>query len=158
MKRSTTPVRSLLLLVVGFFAYVLGGCAIGRPWRGPGLTRDHGGAPVIVSVTHAVVDRSRGGNFDDYVWIVARAMDDREFAGLVGYSIRKEILGDEVWTVTAWTSEDALVAFVRSGTHQRAIASAGKAIVSMRTQRVWLPPSELPVSWERAEAILAQAR
>jgi heme-degrading monooxygenase HmoA len=134
---------------------VSAGCVVGRPWRAPDVAPPPGDGPVLVSVTYAVLDERRRGDFDDYITTVSDAMAAGEFEGLVGYAIRKELFGDEVWTASAWVDEAALRRFVTSATHQQAIERAGRAIARMETRRLSLPRSELPIAWERVEEILA---
>jgi len=104
---------------------------------------------VTVVITHAVVDRARRGPFDDYTRRLVAALDTGTYAGLVGFSVRKELLGDEVWTVTVWSDPDAMRRFASSSLHREAMRRAGDAIVSVRVRHVQAPASEMPWSWTR---------
>ncbi|MEM9487756.1 MAG: antibiotic biosynthesis monooxygenase family protein [Myxococcota bacterium] len=144
--------------VVTVVALVLlkNGCTVARPFSGPGLSAlsDSDTAPdtVIVALTHAVVDTAIRGDFDDHTMRVAEALDG--FDGFIGYSIRKELLGDEAWTMTVWADRDALDRFVESPIHQRAIAAGESALRQARFHTFEVAATEIPLSWDRALAIL----
>ncbi|MEM6532705.1 MAG: hypothetical protein AAF654_08770 [Myxococcota bacterium] len=128
-------------------------CVVGTPWK----RFEPPTGPVLVSITHAVLNPNARDAFDDYVFVVADAMDRGEIPGLVGYRIRKEVFGDEVWTMSAWRSAKDLSAFVRSEVHARAIRAGRGAIVTMTSKRVTLSADEIPLGWDRAEALLADS-
>jgi hypothetical protein len=74
-------------------------CAIATPFRGPGVS---GGRitgvsdpaqAVVVSLTHATLDRSRRAEFDRHSRRIAGGMT--EHPGLLGYSVRVELLAAE---------------------------------------------------------------
>lgn len=153
--------RSLSL--VALLIATAAGCAISRPFSGPGLAA-HGIAAddpretVTVVITHAKLDNSRRGPFDDYTRRLVEALDSGEFAGLVGFSVRKELLGNEVWTMSTWTDHAAVDRFAGSALHREAIARARHAIVSLRVRYVRVAPADVPLSWERALWHLEQPR
>lgn len=125
----------------------LGGCKIALPWRS--ISQAPPSQQVLVALTHGFLDSATRKGFDAYSRKIAKEMEAGAFAGLVGFSIRKEIFGDEVWTVSVWEDERALAAFIRSDLHQEAIQKTSHALVSMETHEVWLPASELPIDWDR---------
>jgi hypothetical protein len=73
---------------------------------------------------------------------------------LIGYAVRKELLGNKVWTLSAWTSRDALNRFVRSESHRQAVKAGGISRATVHSVTLEMPPGDLPVSWKRVEEIL----
>ena len=138
------------------------GCTISTPFRGPGYDRGSGvtvagNNTVIVSLTNAVLhdDGKLRDTFDRYVEQVVDSLEGRE--GLVGYSLRRQLLGNEAWTMTVWRDENSLRQFVNSGPHQAAIREAFPSLKSARFARVEVSRDEIPISWERAEQLLEQS-
>jgi heme-degrading monooxygenase HmoA len=128
---------------------LLSGCTIAKPFSAPKGTPAPT-APVTVVVTYALLDNEQRQPFDDYTERLADSLDAGQYPGLVGYSIRKEILGDEVWSLTAWTDLNAMVNFARSGLHAEAKSRASHAIRELQVRHFELEPSALPPSWELA--------
>lgn len=146
---------SRLLTPLAGLAGLLAGCAVARPFSpgpvvGPG---DHPDDPVTMVITHAVVDRARRRPFDDYTRRLVAALDAGRYEGLVGFSVRKELFGDEVWTVTVWSDPRAMQRFAGSELHREAMHRAGDALRSVEVRHVEAPRAEIPWSWER---VLAQ--
>ena len=142
----------------GFMAVFGTGCAISTPVQGPGFDRGQGAIAldaddrVIVALTHATLgDRRR--TFDDQVDRVADSLPSQD--GLIGYSLRKELFGDEAWTMTVWRDEASLQAFVRSSVHQQAIRNSAAELTAAKFARFEVPVSSLPLSWEQALDYLA---
>lgn len=127
----------------------LGGCAIHTPVRmaRPG-DGDRPDDALSLSLTHARLDPARRAAFDRYTREIVALLPEQP--GLISSSVRRELLGDEVWTFTVWRSDEDRTRFFRSGLHARAIASASDAIVRLRTRRVELRRSDLPLNWSRA--------
>ena len=74
--------------------------------------------------------------------------------GLVGYSLRAQPLARTFWTLSAWSDDDALAAFVREMPH---VAVMAKLRPHMRRTRfiTWTAPgTELPISRDDAVARL----
>ncbi len=155
MNISSGPVASAIIAVI--IAVTSSSCAINTPFRGPGYDRNQGvtladaGDKVIVVLTHATLSESRR-NFDSEVGIVADSLAVRD--GLIGYSLRKELLGNEAWTMTVWRDEAALAAFVASNAHQNAIVNSAHELAAVRFKRFEVDVSELPITWEQALAKL----
>ncbi|MDJ0942566.1 MAG: antibiotic biosynthesis monooxygenase [Kiloniellales bacterium] len=141
----------------------LGGCAISTPFQGPGYDRRDGvtvdgEGRLVVAVTKAVLrdDGARRATFWDYVFEVEASLPERP--GFVGYSLRRELLGKQAWTMTVWTDEASLAAFVESDIHQAAIREALGALACARFARLEVARDEVPVAWDRALALFeAQA-
>ncbi len=71
--------------------------------------------------------------------------------------MRTQFLGDEVWTMTVWRSDEEREAFVHSDLHREAMAAGKPAIRQMRFARVSLPAEEIPIPWSRAIELLDQS-
>jgi hypothetical protein len=74
--------------------------------------------------------------------------------GLVGYSMRAQLLGKKAWTLSVWTDEGSLQEFVRKPPHadtmRKSIIQPGKS----RFVRYALAGSKVPPSWDEALAQL----
>lgn len=147
---------AVTLLVAGATA-MLAGCTISTPYKGPiAKTPAAGGErPALVAITHARLGTNLGANivFWKQIGHVVRAAERQP--GYLGHSLRRKIFGDEAWTITVWSDEASLEAFVRSDAHQRAIREGMAAIENVRFVRVTLERTDLPLTWERAEKLLA---
>lgn len=136
----------------------LAGCAIATPFKPaahapPGA----GDRPAIIAVTEARLGDNRALRraFWDHVDKVEASLPDQP--GFLGFSKRTELFGDRAWTMTAWTDEDSLEAFVRSETHQRAIAAAFGALDGARFARIETTRGAMPPDWDAALRQLDQA-
>lgn len=137
-------------------AAILGGCAIATPFKSTefGLGVCKGSA--VVSVTEARVrpDAESRAVFWRNVWAVADSLPSQ--SGLIGYSVRREPLGDTAWTMTLWADEPSLLGFMYSGRHKTAMAEANGATASMRFARFTRDCTLGPPSWDEALARLAE--
>lgn len=132
---------------------LLGACTISMPLSyGPtgreGLPEDR----LQVSITHATLYPDKRRVFDEQTMLVYREMDKQP--GLVAYAIRRELFGNQVWTISVWRDQDSRMRFFMSDVHQRAIYMSQDAIESVRYKRIDVRRSELPLSWHRVERIL----
>lgn len=163
MKKLTARLRLLGLALVSLgLLSALPGCAIGYPFQGPGFV-DGKVSPdcpeAVVVVTHAVLDAEKRDAFDDHIGRVAEHLQGLPpSSGLIGFSLRKELFGDQVWTLSAWRDEAALRAFMGSPVHREAMRAGEPAIRLFRTHTFRVAGSELPLGWKRAIAILDAAR
>ena len=154
------PGKFRIGLVAGAFA-LLGGCTISTPFKGPGYDRDDGvtgdrsGATVVVALTHAVLGPERR-NFDRGVDRVVDSLAQQP--GLIGSSLRRELFGNEAWTMTVWRDAAALDAFVRSSVHQQAIRDGAGDLAGANFSRFELPAAALPIDWETALDYLAASQ
>lgn len=140
----------------------LGGCAFSTPFRGPGYDASGGVAAeqperVLVVLTEAVLrdDRAGSGAFWDNVSKVRKSLEDQP--GFIGYSIRRELLGDRAWTMTVWANEASVAAFVASPTHQTAIREGLGALKATGFARLEMKREEVPLNWDRAVEVLAES-
>lgn len=139
------------------------GCAIARPFEGPGYDPGRGvtaGPEVqeaVVMLTWARLDGDKRDAFDDHIDIIMERIDTQP--GLIGSSFRIEILGDEVWTMSAWENAEALRRFVKSELHLDAMVAGAPAVVDMKFSQLTVPRRDIPISWDRAlETLAAQSQ
>ena len=157
--RAVPVVFALAVVVVAI--HLAAGCTVARPFRGPGfrpgtgVVADDAGDTVVVQLTHAVLDPDLRRPFDEHTELVNDAMTAHE--GLIGYSLRKQLFGDEVWTLSVWRDEAALSDFVRSDVYRAAMESGAPAVVSMRSRKLDVPREDIPLSWKRAVELLDEA-
>lgn len=141
------PRRGLFAVVLAVAAACgLAGCAIGLPIQmAPAQPADRPEDRLQVSLTHAVLDADRREPFDRYTQRIVKALPAQP--GLVAFSVRRQLFGPEVWTITAWESEADRQRFFTSGLHLEAMRTAGAAITELKTKRLELRRDELPKDW-----------
>ena len=135
----TTLTRfAMTLALLSFLG--LEGCAFATGFQGPGYDRRNGvtlpgEGRLVVGLTKAVLrdDGALRSTFWDYVFKVADSLPERP--GFVGYSLRREVFGKQAWTMTVWSDEASLAAFVESDLHQAAIRDAMGALACVRFAR-----------------------
>lgn len=142
-------VSSLLAAIAA--ALSLPGCEVWTPFRGPGYSRSKGvtlsdvGDHVVVALTHATLDPANRGVFDDYTQHVLESLPQSE--GLVGYSVRKQLLGNEVWTMTVWRDHDSIDRFVTAPSHKEAMRQGMAPVLEAQFHRMEWPAASVPPSW-----------
>lgn len=124
------------------------GCAVSTPFRAVDPPPDGGTALRVVAVTHAVAEPGTRARFDAHTDAVIAALAAQP--GLVGYRVRRTLLGDEVWTMTVWRSEADRLGFMAAGAHARAMADAPALLVSARFGRFDWPTAAAPPDWRTA--------
>ncbi|MEM9553533.1 MAG: hypothetical protein AAGC60_04690 [Acidobacteriota bacterium] len=136
------------------------GCTVGQSFRGPGfdpglgVTAEGAGETVVVAITHTTVASgwSKRRSFSRHLWDVVDTMPDHP--GLVGYSVRRDLFGADAWTLSVWTTEQALSSFLRSPVHASAVEDGGRTLTSLRRARAEVATDEIPLGWPRALEIL----
>ncbi|WP_426116816.1 antibiotic biosynthesis monooxygenase [Massilia sp. PWRC2] len=127
------------------------GCSISTPFKWVEAPVHDSSArvddDVLIALTHAHVDSAQRKLFDDGANRVLQSLPSQP--GLVGYSVRKQLFGDEVWTATVWTDETAMLQFVRSPDHVRAVRDSSSAVRNIEYVRLHVRRSALPVSWSQ---------
>ncbi|MCU0862234.1 MAG: antibiotic biosynthesis monooxygenase [Planctomycetes bacterium] len=106
---------------------------------------------VVVALTHAVLKGTDDALFFAQIERVVAGLAPQP--GYVGHSLRSSGRG-EAWTMTVWTDEDALDAFVASRLHREAIAAALVTVDKARFHRYRVPMRSLPPDWSMALAQL----
>jgi heme-degrading monooxygenase HmoA len=100
---------------------------------------------LIVAVTHANVDADKRKSFDEAAYRVLDSLPTQ--SGLVGYSVRRQVFGNEVWTATVWRDEESIQRFVRSMAHTQAVTQSGSAVQHIQYTRLNIRRDELPINW-----------
>jgi hypothetical protein len=77
--------------------------------------------------------------------------------GLVGYSLRAQPLAKTFWTLSAWTDQEALYAFVREMPHRAVMGKLRPHMGATRFTSWTAPGSALPIPWDEATRRLAGA-
>ncbi|WP_144186637.1 antibiotic biosynthesis monooxygenase family protein [Elioraea rosea] len=144
-------------LAATLLAALVGGCAIATPFRSTAGGGD-GGAPAVVALTEATLgpDSAARSAFWEGVWAVERTLKDQP--GLIGYSVRRELLGNRTWTMTMWETEADLDRFVLSPAHRAAMASGRAALTGTRFARLERRRGDGPPSWAEALDVLGRTR
>ncbi len=127
-------------------------CSIATPLR---WTAPPESAPeeLYISVTHAVLDPAQRDAFDEGTEALFATLAAEE--GLLAYSRRKELFGNEAWTMTVWRDAAAHAAFVRSASHRRAMREGRAALVRARFAEFLWPKASGRPNWKAALAALA---
>lgn len=153
---ATSPWPTVLRRTLVFaLSGLIGGCTIGTPFDTQRVRATAPTGLVEVSITHAIVDPARRGDFDRWTRRVNGTLDGQP--GLLAHAIRKELLGDNAWTFTVWASVADRERFVRSTAHRRAVDEASTGLAAMRSVRLTLAPADLPDDWDGVLALLERA-
>lgn len=136
-----------LLAGVGALLSSLWSCTVSTPFRGPGYSNGTPGSDgdVIVAVTHATLHRGNRSAFDKHTSLVIK--DIPTHAGYLGHSVRKQLFGNEVWTLSVWRDHVSLDEFVRAPVHREAIKQGIDAIIEAQFLRFEWPASSPPPRW-----------
>jgi quinol monooxygenase YgiN len=71
----------------------------------------------------------------------------RSSDGLVGYSLKADLLRKTFWTASAWRDDEAVAQFVRSDAHRAAMVGLQPHMALPRIETVTVSGSELPPKW-----------
>jgi heme-degrading monooxygenase HmoA len=146
--RALHPRQLLLLLLLP----LVSGCVIGMPVPTIADTGADQGEPVVLVLTHVVVDRTQRSEFNRLNRRVLASME--EHPGLLGHGARRELFGENGWTMSVWANDDARAAFVQSRVHREAIAGSMPALVRVRLRRAVVERSALPKDWDEVIRLL----
>lgn len=149
--------RAVAVAWVAAVAGLLNACAIGTPV--PRLVpADPASASadqaVVLVLTRVVLDRAQRAEFDRQNRRVMASMARQP--GLLGFAARKQLFGNQGWTMSVWVDDASRAAFVRSAVHQEAIAKSMPALVSVELKRLTLPRRDLPTDWDTVLQMLAE--
>lgn len=144
--------RPMLLLACGV---MLAGCTFATPYRSVAGQAAEPGETRVVALTHAVLDPATRREFDRRTEAIFNVLGQQP--GIVGYSVRRQFFGNEVWTMTTWRDEASRARFVASQMHRDGIAAGGGAVRLGRFARIEVPAAETPISWSRALTLLETA-
>lgn len=148
-----TPSRSAKF-TLGSLLLWLQGFAIGTPW--PDLAAasdDDANEYVVLVLTRVVVDTSNRRVFDRQNRRVLASMGSQP--GLIGYAARRQLMGDQGWTMSVWANDEARAAFVRSPVHREAIAKSLPSVRVVELKRLKLARKDLPADWDQVLLMLA---
>ena len=111
-------------------------------------------AQVVVGITHVTTgdDSSRNEIFWDHTMRVVDSLPAHK--GYLGHKIRKQLFGNEAWTMTVWKDEKALQNFISGEKHSDAIQNGLDAVVKARFVRLMISKSDVPMSWDDAEKMM----
>jgi heme-degrading monooxygenase HmoA len=128
---------------------------IGMPFRGTdALDNLPPETLVTVGMTHVTNgdDSKKNDVFWDHTYAVIDSLPTH--AGYLGHKVRKEIFGNEAWTMTVWKDEESLNGFVRGDKHGEAIQNGLDAVAKARFVRFTIERSKIPLPWDEAEKIM----
>lgn len=100
---------------------------------------------MLVVVTYAKV--AWGGRWTFSRAAVGLLRDMSGTPGLIAHRQGIRSFGAEVWTMTAWQSEDSMRAFVRGPAHAAARRQAGFAIEAMSSWQLDCAVEQIPLRW-----------
>jgi heme-degrading monooxygenase HmoA len=139
----------LLFSFTGFLDYF----KIGMPYKvlKPGYSKD---SNVVLAITYIEIKKDSPdlSKFWDHVFGIHKNMGENP--GVLGVSIRKTIFSSKAWTMTIWENESSLENFVENERHRTAMREGRSAIVKTKFYRTTKKYSELPISWDVAEALV----
>jgi quinol monooxygenase YgiN len=134
---------------------LLAGCAISTPYPHVNLSEQREShKPVILVITKIVINPQERQAFDRETAKVMRDMSKQP--GLIGYSARRQLFGNEGWTISLWEDAAALDRFVRSDVHATAIEKSMSAVQTIDVKRMSMPLGSIPPDWPAALSLLAE--
>ena len=141
--------------MLGSLLVWLNGCAIGTPWpRLPAASPEQAEEQVVLVLTHVAVDTKQRREFDRQNSRVLASMGSHP--GLIGYAARRQLFGDQGWTMSVWANDQARAAFVRSAVHREAIARSTPALRTVELKRLTVARKDLPADWDQVLRMLAE--
>jgi quinol monooxygenase YgiN len=117
------------------------------PWRSFDRAEPERSYGVLLSY----LPLNSGGPIPGFLLDTARIMAQlRKSRGLLGYSLRAQLMAKRFWTLSAWQDEAALHDFVHAQPHVRTMAALTPHMGAIRFVRWTLKGSQLPPRWEDA--------
>ena len=71
--------------------------------------------------------------------------------GLIGYSVRAQLLGLKFWTLSVWEGEDALMEFTYKLPHSEVMQALTPYMGQTRFTRWKVKGADVPPSWDEAD-------
>jgi heme-degrading monooxygenase HmoA len=147
--------RRLVAPMLGSLMAGLGGCTIGTPW--PSVVpadAAQGRETVVLVLTRVVVDTQHRREFTRQNSRVLASMSSQP--GLIGFAARRELFGDQGWTMSIWVNDEARAAFVHSDVHRDAIRLSLPALRAVELERQTVARKDLPANWDEVLQLLAE--
>jgi len=88
-----------------------------------------------------------------YVRLVQRRLDECD--GLIGYALRANFYRQQLWTLSVWSDEASLRAFLDDIAHQQASDDLMAYVTGAETRQWWIQGHEIPPTWDDALAQLS---
>ncbi|HEX4878511.1 MAG TPA: hypothetical protein VFV39_01590 [Limnobacter sp.] len=105
-------------------------------------------------VTHATIKARQSSRFYDLSEAVVDSLKNQP--GVLAYSVRRQVFGNQAWTLTLWEGESGTSAFVNNTAHAKAMASVNEVLDCARFLRVnWSGPVK-DLRWEDVLARMEQ--
>jgi heme-degrading monooxygenase HmoA len=143
------------------YLFLLQGCAYSAPFRGPGysstdfISKTPINKPVVVAVTNAKLnDTKTAKEFKSRSREIYKNLEENE--GYIGGSVRLELFGDELWTVTVWQDKKSLQKFVDSSRHLDAVYMTNEAMSEFKHFNFEVPFKEIPKDWKLIDKMLSE--
>lgn len=154
-----TVLHKCLAVLTASVLGLLSGCTISTPFKGPGyaagaVTHPTPDDRVLVGLTYIRTgdDSDKNRVFWDQVDNVYQNIAQQP--GLIGFSIRKEVFGNQGWTMSVWRDEQSLDQFVASPVHRQAMQEGLPALAQTAFLRFYVAKERIPLPWDEAEALL----
>ncbi len=143
------PVRVLVLSLAmsGLFSCI----QISTPFQSSKALPTVSSDTVVVGITHVTLNDNRKGRkaFWRQTINVVNSLDSQ--MGYLGHRVRRDLGGNEGWTMTVWENDDAIEKFITSASHTQAIRMGIPGVKEARFVRVSISKDSLPMSWDEAE-------
>ena len=152
----------VLLASIAVVVPALTSCRVGYPFRGPwydpakGVVHPAAGREVFVAVTQGDIASGQDSALSGQLRWVLRTMDEHD--GLIGYAVRRQLLGRRVWTTSVWVDRASMLRFVRSPQHREAISRGGVPRSSIIAAYASVEAARVPLDWREAERLLEPTR
>lgn len=150
--------KTILVLSVLLCLLFLPECTMSIPFGGPGWkgsqTEKSYDQPLILVLTEGHLGGTSQEKKDFTKHILPIADQLKSQAGLVGFSMKRQLFAKKVWTMTVWENKDSLKAFMEGGLHPTAKREGSSATHFFRMVIQPIPASDLPLTWKKAQDLL----
>ena len=121
------------------------------PWTTLDRT-EHDGEYVVVATRFELTSRRHMGR----IFSAAQGLivTFRSTPGLIGYSLRASVVGNSLWTLSAWSSEAQMRQFVRGAAHTMTVKTTSRWMRAS-SFTTWTESGDTPVpSWHKARELM----
>lgn len=117
------------------------------PWRA--CERAEPGRRYVALLSYLPLDSS--GRIPEFLLHTARIVRQLHgSSGLLGYSLRAELMAKRFWTLSVWRDEASLRSFVDARPHAQVMTVLQPHMGATRFIRWTVEASQLPLDWEDA--------